>query len=452
MVGRAVFRSIVVCGCFVGLLGGLTEAKEPGSSPNIILCMADDQGWGDVGYAGHPVLKTPHLDAMAAAGIRFDRFYAAAPVCSPTRGSVLTGRHPNRFGCFSWGKPIRKEEVTVARAVKAAGYTTGHFGKWHLNGKSGPGKPIPLSDPLNPGAVGFDEWCSVSNYFELNPKMSRNGEAVQLKGDGSDVIVDEALTFIGKAAKAGKPFLAVIWYGSPHVPHRALAKDKELYAGRSAKEQNYYGELTAVDRSMGRLRKELRTLGIADNTIVWFCSDNGGAFRNSTGGLRGRKGTLWEGGVRVPGILEWPARIRKPSRTDVPCNTSDIYPTIVDLLGITVPDQPRPIDGISLVPLLGGKTTGRGKPMAFWVYRGKGGHAALIDNQWKLHLSPGGRRRGKRKKPMAPVLLYDVVKDPKETTDLAAQHPGRVKRMKAILEAWQASVRNSLARRDYKGA
>jgi len=417
--------------------------------PNIILCMTDDQGWGDTGYNGHPVLKTPALDEMASAGLRFDRFYAAAPVCSPTRGSVLTGRHPNRFGCFTYGKPIRKQEVTLAQAVKRAGYTTGHFGKWHLNGRSGPGKPIPATDPLNPGALGFDEWLSVSNYFDLDPKMSHNGQTVQLKGDGSDVIVDQALKFVGKAAGAKKPFLAVIWYGSPHNPHRALAADKAPYAGRPAREQNYCGELAAVDRSIGRLRKELRRLGIAGNTLLWFCSDNGGAFgKRSTGGLRGQKASLWEGGVRVPGIIEWPRRIPKPAATAVPCSTMDIYPTVVDLLGIKVPNQPQPIDGVSLAPLLDGKMTNRPKPMPFWVYRGKGGHATLIDNRYKLHLHPRKRRRGRAA--LGTVLLYDLVKDPKETTDLAPQQPDRVKAMRATLEDWQKSVRNSLAKKDYK--
>jgi arylsulfatase A-like enzyme len=414
-------------------------AQEPRPRPNVILLMTDDQGWGDTSYNGHAVLKTPHLDEMAAAGVRFNRFYAAAPVCSPTRGSVLTGRHPNRFGCFTYGKPIRLEEVTIARAMKSAGYVTGHFGKWHLNGRSGAGVAILADDPLHPGRVGFDEWVSASNFFDLNPSLGRNGKPEGFTGDGSDITIDETLKFVRRAVADKKPFLAVAWFGNPHGPHRALPEDKAAYGELPEKEQNYYGELRGVDRSVGRLRKELRSLGAAENTILWFCSDNGGQFGpTSTGGLRGQKGSLWEGGVRVPGILEWPARVRKPFATDVPASTLDIFPTIADLLGAALPS--RPIDGVSLVPLLDGAMERRPKPMPFWVYGS--GHLAMIDNAFKLHKLParGGEPR---------YELYDLAADPKETTDLAGQKPEVVARLKPALEEWKASVENSLAGKDY---
>ncbi|MHC4308498.1 MAG: sulfatase-like hydrolase/transferase, partial [Planctomycetota bacterium] len=150
-------------------------SKLSSKKPNIILCMADDQGWGDMAYNGHPVLKTPNFDAMAAAALRFDRFYAAAPVCSPTRGSVMTGRHPNRFGCFKWGHTLRPQEVTIPEALKKAGYVTGHFGKWHLGS-------VRKVCPVNPGASGFDEWLSAPNFFDNDPILSREGVAVQTQG------------------------------------------------------------------------------------------------------------------------------------------------------------------------------------------------------------------------------------------------------------------------------
>src|SRR5687767_3925179 len=206
----------------VGLFAAVPARAVASGKPNIVLVMADDQGWGDMAYNGHRVLKTPHFDRMAAAGLRFSRFYAAAPVCSPTRASVLTGRHPNRMGTFLYGYPIRAQERTIAQTLKTAGYSTGHFGKWHLNGVSGAGKPIPADDPLHPGRVGFDEWLSVSNFYDLDPRMSRNGVEVHLKGDGSDLAVEEALGFIGRSAAAKKPCLAVVWFGNPHAPHRAL--------------------------------------------------------------------------------------------------------------------------------------------------------------------------------------------------------------------------------------
>ena len=151
------------------------------SQPNIILIMTDDQGWGQTGYNNHPVLDTPNLDAMAENGLRFDRFYAGSPVCSPTRASVLTGRSNDRTGVLSWGYALRTQEKTIASALKRVGYSTGHFGKWHLNGLSGPGVPIFKNDSHNPSKFGFDQWLSVSNFFDINPLMSENGVFVDLR-------------------------------------------------------------------------------------------------------------------------------------------------------------------------------------------------------------------------------------------------------------------------------
>lgn len=187
-----------------------------GALPNVVLVMADDQGWGQTGYYNHPVLKTPHLDAMAKAGLRFDRFYAGGPVCSPTRATVLTGRTHDRTGVFDHGYALRKQEKPLAVAMKKAGYATGHFGKWHLNGLRGPGVPIFGNDSHGPGGFGFDEWVSVTNFFDREPLMSRNGKFEDFMGDSSEIVVDEALKFIGAKVKAKKPFFAVLWYGTPH--------------------------------------------------------------------------------------------------------------------------------------------------------------------------------------------------------------------------------------------
>ncbi|RPH37444.1 MAG: N-acetylgalactosamine 6-sulfate sulfatase, partial [Planctomycetota bacterium] len=167
----------------------LLAAAPADSRPNVILVMADDQGWGDVGYHGHPALKTPNLDAMAAEGLRFDRFYAQSPVCSPTRGSVLTGRHPNRFGCFSWGHALRPQEATIAETLKAAGYATGHFGKWHLGS-------VRAGSPVSPGASGFDRWLSAENFYDTGAILSREGKAVQTKGESSMIAADAAIEFM----------------------------------------------------------------------------------------------------------------------------------------------------------------------------------------------------------------------------------------------------------------
>ena len=180
------------------------------SKPNIILVMADDMGWGQTGFYNHPVLRTPHLDAMAAGGLRFDRFYAGGPVCSPTRATVLTGRTHNRTGVQSHGFALRKQEKTLAVALQGAGYATGHFGKWHLNGLRGPGVPILKEDAHGPGGFGFDQWLSVTNFFDKDPVMSRKGNFEEFTGDSSEVIVAEALKFIEAQAKAKRPSLSLI--------------------------------------------------------------------------------------------------------------------------------------------------------------------------------------------------------------------------------------------------
>lgn len=479
MSGRSIPSVIVTVVCLLTLAHGVTLASDTVARPNIILCMADDQGWGDVGYAGHPVLKTPNLDAMAIAGLRFNRFYAAAPVCSPTRGSVMTGRHPNRFGCFKWGHALRPQEVTIAEALKAAGYVTGHFGKWHLGS-------VQKGSPVNPGASGFDEWLSAPNFFDNDPILSREGIAVQTRGESSIVTADAAIEFIRKNAGSPKPFLAVVWFGSPHNPHKAIEQDRSLYEGQEEKRQHFYGEITGLDRAVGQLRKELRTLGIHKNTLFWYCSDNGGLPGLGATGGRKHKGSVYEGGLRVPAIIEWPARIPKPRGTEVPTNTVDIYPTLLEIVGVQ-PEVRLPLDGMSLVPLIDDKMTARSKPMGFWDYPIKGirtpskewmaelleaqkkgsevtdkdrlrlgadkitkqysedtfpGHAAWQDWPWKLHRIQG-------KDGTVKVELYNLANDPNEKTDRSARQQDRAKSMRADLERWLRSVIASLNGKDY---
>jgi arylsulfatase A-like enzyme len=423
--------------------------------PNIILCMTDDQGWGDTGYNGLKEISTPFIDALAAEGVRFDRFYAAHPNCSPTRASVLTGRHPYRMNLLVPGERLRTQEITIAQAVKTAGYRTAHFGKWHLSGgEHGAGRPLQKLDPFHPGKFGFDEWFSVSNYFDTDWVFSRNGELVQVYGDGSDAIVVEALQFIAKCAAHNTPFFALIWYGSPHTPLRPTPEDLKAAGGSP-----YYGELVGVDRSLGALQEGLRTLGIADNTMLWFNSDNGADINQrsalhshgSNGGLRGGKDEIWEGGIRVPGLIKWPARIRKPFTTSVPVVTSDIYPTIVDILKLDKHFKTRPLDGISLLPLLDGQMKERPSPIGFWVTDDnknlKEAHAAWIDNKYKLHQSPaqGAGRPVISKK----AELYDLSADLPEKRNIAADYPEVVRRMSAELANWQQSVLRSNRGEDY---
>lgn len=471
-----------LCWTFLIYFAG-TLFLSAANKPNIILCMADDQGYGDVGYYGNEVIKTPVLDSMSRTGLRFDRFYAAAPVCSPTRGSVMTGRHPNRFGCFKWGHTLRPQELTIAEAVKQAGYSTGHFGKWHLGS-------CRAESPASPGNSGFDVWASAPNFYDNDPLLSNNGIVKRHPGESSMVTVEAALDFINEQVKQDRPFLAVIWFGSPHTPHIASEHNQSLYPNETKQVANYLGEVTGIDNAMGKLRKELGHLGIADSTLLWYTSDNGAQDPakqfGSTGGLRGKKATLYEGGIRVPTIIEWPSVITKNRITDVPCNTVDIYPTIVDLLGVEIEHQPI-LDGVSILPLIEGKPFQRTKPMGFWDYAAPGiprraeqmlallqkeqetgakpgvdvtsegaitkkydlddfrGASAWMDGPWKLLRQPN------RKKNASPFnyALFNLDKDRNEETNLADKYPERVKVMTESLEQWQTSVLQSLNGEDY---
>ena len=273
--------------------------------------MSDDQGWGDVGYNGHPYVKTPNLDAMSRAGIRFDRFYSGAPVCSPTRGSALTGRHPYRYGIyFANVGHIKKQEVTLAEALKTQGYATGHFGKWHLgtltndidDGRRGGRQKEHYSPPWENG---FDEcfateqavptWDPMKNQSFRTKYWTGPGKYAKdnLDGDDSRVIMDRAIPFLRQAVDEDKPFFAVIWFHAPHGPVRGGPRYKKMYSEFSEGEKHFYGCITALDEQVGRLRKELRDLGVANNTMLWYTSDNGpegkvhyqDTYRGSTNGL-----------------------------------------------------------------------------------------------------------------------------------------------------------------------
>lgn len=428
---------LVTAASVAALLGPDWARSE--DRPNIILVMADDQGWGQTGYHDHPCLDTPNLDAMAASGLRLERFYAGAPVCSPTRASVLTGRSNDRTGVENHGYALRLQEGTIAEVLRDAGYLTAHFGKWHLNGLRGPGVPILASDSHHPGHFGFNTWLSVTNFFDRDPILSRMGEFEEFSGDSSEIIVDQALRFIRQNGEGPWPFFAVIWYGTPHRPFRAAPEDAAAFENLSEKSRQHYGELVAMDRSIGTLRSTLRELGVADNTLIWFCSDNGGLpdIRPDTvGGLRGHKGTLYEGGLRVPAVIEWPSKIDPPEVTDTPACTMDIFPTLLDVAGIDGDVAVRPQDGVSLSDWFEAPPDSRGKPIPFRHQ----GRAAIIDNDLKLVTDDLDSGR---------FQLYDLADDPAESKDLAGDSPRTFQRLKRQLLDWNRSVEESVAGEDY---
>lgn len=454
----------------------LFERSRSAERPNIVLMMSDDQGWGDVAYNGHPELKTPNLNRMANAGLRFNRWYSGAPVCSPTRGSALTGRHPYRYGIFNpnTGR-MPAQEVTLAEALKAQGYATGHFGKWHLgtlstvvkdSNRGGPGTEEIYSPPWENG---FDVCFSTESRMPTyNPMVSPSLEAGPLRrgqepgksfqsyywtgpgsiatknlaGDDSRVIMDRVVPFARQAVENEQPFFAVVWFHAPHEPVVAGPRHRAMYSQYSEDKQHYYGVVTALDEQIGRLRGLLQELGAAENTMLWFTSDNGPApkrvssrCKGSPGPFRGRKGSLYEGGVRVPGLLEWPARV-KPGITDVPCSTSDYFPTVLDLLGFQMESQPEPIDGVSLRPLLEGQVDQRPRPIAFQQHH----QVSLTDNRYKL-ISTAKENKS--------YELYDLLKDPSETANMALKKPEVKQQMKKKLEDWIASCEKSRSGADY---
>lgn len=435
--------------------------------PNIILCMSDDQGWGDTGYNGHPVLQTPNLDQMAQEGIRFDRFYSGSAVCSPTRGSCLTGRHPYRYGIYGANAGhMKPQEVTLAEVLKANGYTTGHFGKWHLgtltkdiiDGRRGGRQNEHYSPPWENG---FDECFSTEQAVPTwNPSIDQRFETRfwtgpgefatdNLKGDAARVVMDRALLFIEKFAQNDQPFFAVIWFHPPHEIVIGGPEYRAMYKDQDENKQHYYGTVTAMDEQVGRLRSELKRLGVADDTMLWFCSDNGPAGegggvaqqpgkrqQGTAGPFRGRKGSLYEGGVRVPAILNWKNVFAEPKTITAPCTTSDYFPTILDALNIEIPEQQnRPFDGESLLPIINENKTERSKPIGFRHRK----QTAWNTNQYKIISQDEGKT----------YELYDLINDNNETTNLAHKKPELVTQMKSDLNKWIASCENSDAGNDY---
>lgn len=441
--------------------------------PNVILLMSDDQGWGDVGFNGNEDLQTPNLDAMAAAGVRLDRFYAAAPLCSPTRGSCLTGRFPFRFGILAAHTGgMRVGETTIAETLKKNDYATGFFGKWHV-GWVKPDEVGTRGFYSPPSHHGFDEYFATTSAVPTwNPTVTpddwdkwgagpgepwkggfpyvHNGvEATEnLGGDDSRVIMDRVIPFV--ESHAANSFLATVWFHTPHEPVVAGEEYKKPYRKFGNARQNYYGCITAMDEQVGRLRAKLRELGIEKRTLILFCSDNGpsdGLTEKgvaSAGPFKGHKHTMYEGGVMVPACVEWPSVIAPGGATSVRCSTVDILPTIAALnsRGKSTSSS-RPIDGIDLMPVISGEVTERGKPLFFGyrrLHQGIDGQA-LIAKDWKILRE--AKKDGR-------VRLYNLAEDPFEKNDLADQFPERTDQLREQLMELDASCQRSRDGADYR--
>ena len=297
------------------------ETAAPDTTrPNVVLVLADDQGWGETGYNGHPYLETPTLDEAAAGGLLFERFYAAAPNCSPTRTSILTGRHPNRSGVFAPNHTTRPEEITIPQIVREAGYRHRAFRQVARRRRQ-----REFAD--QPGPHGLRGVSGARQLLRDAPaaEPQRRGPEI-IRGESSAICVDAALEFLKRVRDEGEePFFVTLWFGSPHSPYRALPEDQERYRDVPGDElRDRFSEITAMDRALGRFRSELRQMGEAENTLLWYTSDNGITVEGMpedqrtnlwNGGWRGHKGDLYEGGLRVPAFIEWPAVVKQPRKT-----------------------------------------------------------------------------------------------------------------------------------------
>lgn len=467
---------------------GLREeqpARAGADLPNIVFLLADDLGYGDVQYNGGNA-STPNLDAMASGpnSIQLSRYYSGGPVCSPTRGTFLTGRNHNRYCIWHANTgsnkddfvvpetlPLPTSEITVADILKKHGYQTAIFGKWHLGDVkpvAGGNKKWPVS---HPGMHGFDEWwvtersamsanlncacfnaseCPLGHYNEAPPCFNyytvdpNTGLLVTLdqpiNGDDSHFLLKEFAHFLDSAVNSSQPFFVYLPFHTVHIRYLAtLGYIKQYFSkGYSMDDIDYYGAITAMDDAIGQLRQLLKSYNISDNTMLWFTSDNGpaGGTPGVTAGFRGRKGTLFEGGIRVPGIIEWPKMIKKNQKSDFPVVSSDFLPTVCDILGISPPTD-RPIDGTSILPFLRGEQSTRNKSIS-WAYNIKGDfngtyNAVINGDRYKVYAE---YHKGKIKT----ANLYDLVNDPFETKDLSTKEPAMFASMKAELEEWMQSV------------
>ena len=422
----------------------IAAEKNLRERPNIVIFLTDDQGWGDLGCYGHPLIQSPNLDQFAREGMRFTQCYAACAVCSPSRSAILTGRTPYRNGVWRWipdgsDYHLRQSEISIAKLLREQGYATCHVGKWHLNGKfNSPAQP-------QPDDHGYQWWLATQNNARpnhINPtNYVRNREATgKLEGPSAVLAVEEAIRWLNKEKKEHKPFFLTVWTHEPHQPIESAKKFMQLYQNiEDAGIRQHHGNITQLDHAFGLLMHALDQLGETENTLVIFTSDNGpegsgtrvgSRTRGSTGGLRGRKRHTHEGGIRVPGIIRWPDHIKPDSVCETPIIGSDFFPTICQIVGIPLPTD-RIIDGTSLLPLFSGEAIERKQPL-----------------YWRNHLAPEHYKVGLREGDWKIVgsgdlktfELYNLKDDPQETTDLAAKVPERFANMRRQLIKHDRSV------------
>ena len=412
--------------------------------PNIVFVISDDQGYGDLGHTGNPVVKTPHTDALAAESSSLTDYHVA-PTCSPTRAALLTGHWSNRTGAWHTiiGRSmLREDEVTLGQMLKDAGYATGMFGKWHL-GDNFPYRPEDrgFTEVYRHGGGGVGQTPDLWDNSYFDGRYFHNGKVTEANGFCTDVFFSEAHRFIREQAEKKQPFFAYIATNAPHGPYHAPRKYLDLYAGQAPVTAAFHGMITNIDDNVGATRALLRELGIADDTLFIFTTDNGTAEGAATfnAGMRGKKGSEYDGGHRVPFIAHWPAAgwSRKHANNTL-CHAVDIVPTLLDVTGAAKPETVS-FDGISIRRLLDPAADTGGWPH---------GRMLVTDSQrvadpvkWKQTAVMSGPWRL-----VNGTELYHIADDPRQENNLLSAHPARVAAMKEFYDAWWAELSPTFAR------
>ena len=440
------FNTVCLLTILAAITPGLTASAA--EDPNFIVFLTDDQGWGDLACYGHPIIKSPNLDAFAEQSVRFTQCYAACGVCSPSRSAILTGRTPYRNGVWRWipsRHPVhlRTSEITIAELLKERGYSTCHAGKWHLNGYFNDKRHPQPSDH------GYDHWLATQNNAapnHMNPtNYVRNGKPVgRMEGPSAVLAATEAINWLKSRKDQSQPFFITVWTHEPHLPIESAPEFMEPYKDiQDEGIRQHHGNITQMDHSFGLLMKAIDEMGYKENTCIFYTSDNGpegngrsGRTRGSTGGLRGRKRHDYEGGIRVPGMVRFPAYFKKQgikpgSVSDVPIVGQDIFSTICDLVEIPLPTD-RTIDGASILPALEGKPVKREQPL-----------------YWRTHIAPMECRVALRiddwkivaNENLTKFQLFNMKDDWKETTNIASKYPEKFEELKQILIKHDAAVK-----------
>ena len=454
-----------ICVSLLWVAGCAGPAAETPAPPNIVLVITDDQGYGDFGFTGNPILQTPHLDALASESIQVNPFYVS-PVCAPTRASLMTGRYNYRTRVVdTWvGRAMMEpDEITVAELLRDAGYATGIFGKWHL-GDNYPMRPQDqgFEETLvhRGGGIGQPSDPPGAEDAYTNPILLRNGELEQMTGYCTDIYFDEARRWMEQEQAEGRPFFAYIAANAPHSPYHDVPEDLYAHylaedldpagfpqeAGHPLPEENdpdrlarIFAMIDNIDDNVGRLTAWLDEAGLAENTLVLFLVDNGPNTRRYVAGMEGMKGEVYEGGIRSPLLVRWPARLAAGRLDNHISAHIDLMPTLLDAAGVGLPED-RAIDGESLLPALLGEPADQGDRMlVLQSHRGNAParyhHVSVRTPRWKLVNNSGFGLEALPEGDPA-FELYDMLADPHALADLAAERPEVVADLKTRYDAW----------------